>query len=213
MMDNVSVFLQDVHQRCEDWGVELELHPKTHIKYGEGTGICKVNGYFSDDSEGDIPKLAVAIGKDPEMWLPVLVHEYCHMRQWHKQIPEWVNCEVFGESPYELLDRWISREIELDPPVLEEVIDKIMTLELDCEKRAVKMIKKYKLPLDRDLYIQKANAYVCFYNLVAQERKWYTPGREPYNIPEIVAQMPTNFDYTLCQPPLDDIMNALELCL
>jgi hypothetical protein len=69
----------------------------------------------------------------------------------------------------------------------------VLAVELDCEKRAVENIKKFGLPCDIDDYIQKANAYVYFYQFVLKRRKWYSPGKAPYEIPEVYSKMPTKF--------------------
>lgn len=56
-------------------------------------------------------------------------------------------------------------------------------------------------------YIQKSNAYILFYRWMHKTRKWYEIGKEPYNIKEIVSQMPTTFnvDYTKLTPKLERV--------
>ena len=67
-------------------------------------------------------------------------------------------------------------------------------MELDCERVAIGVIEKHLLPIDIPEYCKKANAYVHFYNLMKETRKWYSIGKEPYNIKEIVDIMPDNLD-------------------
>ncbi len=63
-------------------------------------------------------------------------------------------------------------------------------LELDCERRAVKKIKKFDLPLDVEEYIKQASAYIHYYNYMQLRRNNYTPGKEPYYNNTITSAMP-----------------------
>jgi hypothetical protein len=64
-------------------------------------------------------------------------------------------------------------------------------LEYDAEKRSVALIKRWNLPMKIPQYIKTANAYLSFYRLMRDYRTWYT--KAPYEVPEIVAMMPTKF--------------------
>ena len=66
-------------------------------------------------------------------------------------------------------------------------------LELDNEKRSVKIIKEWGLPIDIKEYTQKANAYVNLYNRLAVTRKWPSVKNSPYKNPKIYKQMPKIF--------------------
>jgi hypothetical protein len=88
-------------------------------------------------------------------------------------------------------------------------------VEVDCEKRTVEKIKKYGLDsiINIDEYIQKSNAYVLFYLWMRKNRKWYTIGKEPYNIPDVVSVMPKTFDidYTELSPDILDAFDHLQI--
>jgi hypothetical protein len=64
---------------------------------------------------------------------------------------------------------------------------------LDNEKRTVKLIKKWKLPIDLNDYIKKANAYIQFYNWMRYSKRWSSPGNAPYSNKAIYEAMPPNF--------------------
>jgi len=90
------------------------------------------------------------------------------------------------------MDKWLNgKEIKF----IKNKIDKIKYLELDCEKRAVKNIKKYNLPVNIETYIQKANSYILFYNYVKETRQWSKPGNAPYALKnkELWSLCPTKF--------------------
>jgi hypothetical protein len=94
-----------------------------------------------------------------------------------------------------ILDSWLSGEEVED---IDKHISNCRDLELDNEKRSVSVIKKFKLNVDIDHYIKKANAYVQFYNYMKYSRRWCTPERSPYTNENIVLAMPSKFnmDYT-----------------
>ena len=61
-------------------------------------------------------------------------------------------------------------------------------LELDNEKRAVRMIRKWKLSVDVDKYIKGANAYIHFYNWMGYTRRWSKPTNSPPYISRTTAK-------------------------
>ena len=67
-------------------------------------------------------------------------------------------------------------------------------LELDNERRTVKLINKWKLSIDVKDYVKKANSYVHFYNWMYYSRKWSSPGNSPYTNSDIQAVMSTRFN-------------------
>ena len=87
-------------------------------------------------------------------------------------------------------------------PVTKEALERNLNicknLELDCEKRTVALLKKYKIDIDIGEYIRNANVYIHFYNYMKQYRQWYTPNNVPYKIPALLnAASPTfykNYD-------------------
>jgi hypothetical protein len=91
----------------------------------------------------------------------------------------------------ENLDDWL---VGLPIETIENDISLIRDMELDNEKRTVEVIKKWKLDIDLKLYIQKANAYIYFYNWVKYSKRWSKAGNSPYNNDRILAAMPNNFE-------------------
>ena len=67
-------------------------------------------------------------------------------------------------------------------------------LELDNEKRSVKLIKKFNLNVNIDSYIKRANAYVQFYNYLMISRKWCATTNIPYKNTRLLKVMPVKFN-------------------
>ena len=128
------------------------------------------------------------------------MHEYCHMTQWLDGIPLWKEAEEALSGMWD----WLSGE-EIEN--VEKSIDIARDLELDNEKRTVEMIKKWKLPIDVNEYIRKANAYVLFYNYLKKTRKWSEPTNSPYINKNIVEAMSDKFDmdYEKLSPELFEL--------
>lgn len=189
----VQKFLKFVIKDCESEGVRVRL-VKAKKVYNGGIGL---SGFFSDTEM----EIAVAVRCPLSHWLGVLVHEYSHFCQWRE------NCKVWRESTgialsdaISLVDMWLNKDIELSPKQRQLYINKTISVELDCEKRAVRLIKQYNLPLNINEYIQKANAYLASYQAKAVMRKWTKPGKAAYTFEEIWTSMPKTFTYPYFKP-------------
>jgi hypothetical protein len=196
MKNSILKFLELVQQDCLRHGVEIVFHPKAEIKLSKK---ISVSGYWSDDDR----KLNVAIYCDE--WLTVLAHEYGHFCQWKEN--KFIDNAT--SNAYIDFDSWIDGKIELCKNKLEKTCKLIQECELDCEKRALKFIKDYKLYKDEKLYIQKANSYVLGYEAAKLKRKWFkTP---PSRTSIIFDNMPKTFTKTL-KPTKKQLKLLLETC-
>lgn len=150
-------------------------------------GNCR--GWFGeDDYKPNQMVLAVATGDSVSKWLPILVHEFCHMHQWLEKDPTYTR----SDEATGLLWEWLEGKIELSPKKAKHYAVLTLENELDCERRAVKLIKKLNLAINVDKYIKQANAYVYFYHLVAKHRRWYSPGKSPDSFSMILKAMPSS---------------------
>ena len=103
-----------------------------------------------------------------------------------------------------LVDEWLEGK---EVPNIKKHLATCRNLELDNEKRAVKIIKKFDLDIDIDRYIKKANAYVLFYNRLLATRKWATPKNSPYSNQRIIEKMPRYFmkDYSTLSKRIEKV--------
>jgi hypothetical protein len=186
----ITVFIEDLKLYTKENNIKLVLSPEKGVQFSEGGILC--NGYFDDITS----TLACALGKDVSQWLVILLHESCHMDQWVEKVPEWT--ENVGMDN---IEKWLNGDDTVNMNNIDNEIKTSIIVEVDCEKRTVEKIKKYGLDsiINIDEYIQKSNAYVLFYLWMRKNRKWYTIGKEPYNITDIVNVMPKTFDinYTI----------------
>lgn len=146
-------------------------------------GDNDVSGYFSDvDNE-------IVVGLN-DSWIEVLVHEFCHYQQYQEDCSCWVNLDCSVGNSIDLMWRWMDREIELKEKEIKLIFKRVQSMELDCERRTVKMIKKYKLPIDLDNYIREANLYMYFYNYAARNRQWFPKHVGPNSFKRLYEYMP-----------------------
>ena len=151
---NQKQFIDFILPALEEYGVKLALEDAPFVdgQYG---------GFF--DPEGK----RIAVGMRHKQHFGILVHEYSHFEQWIKKPAFWDKVKD-GHSHF---FQWL----ETNNPVNRSVIkwkEDALTLELDCEERAMKLIDSLNLEIDKKIYAQKANAYLLSYHLVATYRKW-----------------------------------------
>jgi len=187
---SVEHFMYESQREMEASGVEIYLeHNATHVALPSG---MKCNGYFIDNP---IIKFACATQKPFANWFPIYVHEYGHFTQWRDKIPAWTDVWIDGLYYDNFLDQWLGyRQMRFAPWKVARFIQAGIALESDCERRVIDLIGKHSLPINKEEYAQKANSYVHFYNYIEENRKWYIPGKEPYNLPEVWSQFNTTVD-------------------
>lgn len=175
---NEKEFIKFVKQECKKHNIKCILKNTKTVKLDE-TSRC--SGYFDEEN------LVVAMNR-PDA-IQILVHEYGHLTQWAEQCDVWIQCGK-NES-HDKLYRWLNGEKVRN---IQKAIALCRDLELDNERRSVKLIKKFNLNVDIDLYIKKANAYVQFYNYLMVSRKWCKPNNSPYKNRRLLRVMPAKFN-------------------
>jgi len=175
-MGNIQKFVKHVRFECKKHGIKFVLKRTQYVIVPHN---IKVSGWF--DAEN---KELVVAGKNTH-WLATLIHEYGHLTQWVDQCKAWRDAENIDN-----LDDWLNgKEIKNPRKALARTRD----LELDNEKRSVKIIKEWKLPIDIKDYTQRANAYINLYNRLLVTRCWPTLKNSPYKNPKIYKNMPKVF--------------------
>jgi hypothetical protein len=160
---------------------------KKRIKLIVGKGyavMCEgltVGGYFDEANR------VLKIRGKGNYTLGILVHEYCHFLQ---MMDGCAYLKQYDEKGREW-EEWLSGELELPQRLLHNNFLAIRNYELDCEKRAAKLIEKLKLPVDVGRYIQGANAYMFFLAFVKKTRTW--PQKLHLRDREILDSMPKVF--------------------
>lgn len=163
-------FVKHVKRQCRIDGVKVSFVRSKQVEASVG---IRCFGYF----DGKIISIAVK----NYLWLSVLVHEFSHFLQWREQCSEWITEDKFGNRE---LEHWLrGKEVKN----IKRAINNIISLELDCEKRALKLIAQHDLPINTATYIQRANECLFYYKYIEETRKWDNSLEESYN------NMPSRF--------------------
>lgn len=190
----VQKLILDTLKVCELNNIDLKISNNRTIDYGGNTEI-QVNGYFGPNFITGKNELGIAMGKHSSEWVPVFIHESCHLDQFLENTYEWNNIFWKEEDCYDLMDKWMFDQQEFSQEDIDEIINRCIDLELDCEKRTVMKLKKYKLNkiININEYIQKSNAYIYFYGVIKNYKRWYKPGNAPYEIKDVWKQLEIGF--------------------
>jgi len=176
-------YLENLKEETQKHNVRLFLKNTRYLLVDGGPA----KGYFSEDP----PELAIARNNPKRIWLPLLVHEHSHMNQWIEQAPAYTNTWIDGKiDALEIVFSWLKgKEYPLD--LVEMAVELNRELELDCERRALKKIRKYNLPIDLQYYTQASGANIHQYNYMLLRRIYPgKPGIMPYEDKEILSKMP-----------------------
>lgn len=205
---NVDKFIKDLMKQCDKFNINLILSTTAYVKNGTNANIgIKTNGFF----DAELGNMAVAIGKPMEQWLHTLVHESCHLDQYlDKDCKEWKRMYFDDTNACTEFFNWLEKEESLTIKQIYKYAGIMRNLELDCERRTIKKIKKYKLPIDIKIYAKQAGAYISFYNYLPKHAKWYKIGKEPYNNLELLKLMPSNLkgSYTKLNKKVEKLLHA-----
>ena len=169
-----------IKKNAKNQGVKIRLTPYKNINFNGS----RINGYF--DCENKI--LQVATKKKFKEWFFVFIHEAAHLFQWiekDKSLKPLIDKR--GNDISYKIDDWMNGGNVAE---IQKIMLNTYRMELNCEKRAVSLIKKFNVKINVEEYIQKANAYMCYHFLMLEFRKRYKSGKEPWSISKIWKTMP-----------------------
>lgn len=102
-------------------------------------------------------------------WFTIFIHEYCHFIQWKNEKKKWtIDYDYASEKLNKFLDKK-SKSVDI------ESIRKVQELELDCDKKALRLMKKHQLDVDINLYTKYSNLYILCHPLFGKYGHFYTP--------------------------------------
>lgn len=182
MNQGIKKLIAEVAAKCVENKIELHI-TNTHAVNADSV---ITSGYFDNTS------LVVAGSKKD--WADVLAHESCHMDQFLEKDPIY----MLSDNSLAVVDDWLLGK-EFSNTELIRKFCNVIKMELDCEKRTVKKLRKYKIYPDTKNYIKQVNAYLFGYWATFRDRVWCP---FPYNNKKIVNKMPDKFlpIKTYCNP-------------
>jgi hypothetical protein len=186
-------------------GVSIKLSNTSNIDFGEGN-YC--SGYFSGGEDLEDREFCVAM--DSKFSNEVFIHEFSHFKQWKNKKSAWY--KVKEKDEIDFWD-WISGTKRMSKKRIKIASKGIRNLEEDCERRSVKLIKKWDMDIDIEDYKRKANSYIYFYTVIPEIKSWYKKGTPPHEVEEIMDIMPKTFLKNYDTPPKDYLNLIKKYCV
>lgn len=150
--------------------VTLELLKNNYsIKLIQQKHVKGCGGWF------DAEKKEFFVAMKNPLGFETFVHEYCHYLQYTTDIEFWnkyASANFFDDFT--------------DQSKIES-----LTIEHDCETRALQLIEKLNLSVDTDRYIRATNVYLFSYHIMQEKKKW--PNKSLYSVKSLVDSMPNEF--------------------
>lgn len=188
--------VREICRRTWSFGVSVLLSPADTV---DADGYA-TSGYFCEENKA----LVVATGREEEKWLGVMIHEYCHLTQWAEGATVWKDDDNANRW-----DAWVQGKPCRN---VRRYLAATRELEADCERRAIRLMKEMSAPIDLARYARQANAYIHFYNLIPDTRKWFASGKRPYDMPEVLALANPTLDKDFTKTP-PKLRAALMKCI
>lgn len=187
-------FLTDCLINLESNNVKVLLtkEPKVYVDFDK----TYTKGFWDDASDPKNPTLSCSVYGPEEDWISIFAHEYCHFLQWIDKPKVWY---AYSRLNSDVLSDCINNK-PIKHSKLEYYLNTTRDIELDCEKRTVKLLSEYKLPLDLKKYIKGANIYIFYHNYLKISRKWHgkeqIPPHENKHLLNIVdSKFYSNYNY------------------
>jgi len=138
-------------------------------------GKSKCSGlFYMDTNDNPIIKVAKG-GLKEEEWFGVLIHEYSHFLQWRDDTKVWNKYCDYDVTYSQIL---------IKPEKYKKELLALMNLELDCEKRAYKIIKNNNL-FNYKQYAQNANSILYKYAFLYNYNNWPDDNRKYRKVQKI----------------------------
>jgi hypothetical protein len=176
-MNRNHQFVSFVKKHLAEYGMKLIIGRGNKVNVGG----YRCEGYFDDS------KKIIKIAGNSLNFLETLVHEYCHFLQYINKSKIY---QKSNNASY-IVDDWF-RGQEYSPEKIKRAFFLVRAMERDCEKRAVKVIKKFNLKIDSKLYAKRAHCYIYSHFMMEKTRKFYSYKKSPYRSPIVLKIMPSN---------------------
>jgi hypothetical protein len=141
----------------------------SHLREYNGRIIFKNPTLNSNSSDGEFLEYNMTIkcilNTSSTYWIGVLAHEYAHFLQCISENKYWTDFQkkVADINNFDnIFKRGKNAELLNNKKRL-NLSSCIIKMELDCDKAAIKLINKYKLPVDKKEYRSKANIVLYKY--------------------------------------------------
>lgn len=215
---NKTKFQEYIKDYCKNNSIVFKEFDGKHAYTVMTNSECR--GFFEENKE-ILPTLGIANGLSESEYYEILVHEFCHAQQYKENTNEWVNSRLTKEEQQiystdsidlrnketgDLFTYWLENLVELPEVVVEDLLNRTIEVEFDCEKRSIQLINQMKLDININEYTQKANAYIISYVYAKQYREWISGLSSDSTF---YKTLPSELDLTFCKNLNNDVLNNI----
>ena len=142
---------------------------KDHLKEYKGKIIFKDPSSNKNEIDGEFSEFDMTIkcflDTSSTYWMGVLAHEYSHFLQCINESEYWIDFQIKVSSINNLNNLFQNKKSlqKISKSNRLKLSQSIIKMELDCDKSAIALINKYKLPVDKKEYRSKANIVLYKY--------------------------------------------------
>lgn len=169
-------FIHHVQCHLEEYNFKLIF--ANSLQVNTGTGF-RCSGLF------DETKKIIRVAKKSDNWLETLVHEYCHFLDYLESSNHQLAKE---DKALDICEKYVRGDIYPSKRVI-LAFRTAAHMEWKCDRRAVKIIQDWNLPINTTTYIREANLYVYLYHLYCKYRTFNA--KEPSSY--LLRRMPATF--------------------
>ncbi len=149
-LEGMDDYIEKRIELAESYGFNVILDP-VEFKIIEGNFPCR--GYFCE-----VDKEIYFATKTPDFH-QIFIHEFCHFDQWlaghFKPGGKFHSFYTVGVA----LDEYLEGKLDLTPTQAYVCARICRDMELDCEKRTVRQILKYDLPVNLEEIVKKMSHF------------------------------------------------------
>lgn len=158
--EDVQKYFRAIDKKCQKHGIKFRIGGGKTVNFGHG----RCGGYFHEENK----ELVVSIGKSLQGALSLMIHETCHLEQALKKTKAWSNRSTMNGHT-----RFFNYLAGQKIYKLDHAINSVISIELECERMAVKEIKrKWTHIINLDSYVKQSNIYLFSHYFMAKTRKW-----------------------------------------
>jgi len=141
---------------------------KTHLSEYNGKLILKTSASKYRKSDGEFLEtdmlIKCCVDYSSTYWIGVLAHEYAHFLQCIKGNRFWVKFQnAMFENIEDLEIAFHKDGKKISKKNRKKIASCVIKMELNCDKSAIRLINKYKLPVNKKEYCSKANIILYKY--------------------------------------------------
>jgi hypothetical protein len=142
---------------------------KDHLKEYKGKIIFKDPSSNKNEIDGEFSEFDMTIkcflDTSSTYWMGVLAHEYSHFLQCINESQYWIDFQIKVSNINNLNNLFQNKKSlqKISKSNRLKLSQSIIKMELDCDKSAISLINKHKLPVDKKEYCSKANIVLYKY--------------------------------------------------